>query len=443
MASNHVNIKNFRELPGGLVSDVWEFPAVRSINKYGKELSWQVRVWVDDAGVCVPVNDSWFDSGAMPYALRGVIAVVSGMVGGKVRDVDNTYVVTGKNLGKISATNVWTQALRDALGMYNKKLQKATVQDVAEAPGEPNAPGVDAQAAPCKMYPPMLAKVIGDIPDGLAYVQPKLNGVRAVAVLCRDKVIMYSRRSKEYPALSHIKQALAKPLWTDLQIRGSPVYLDGEIYKHGARLQDISGATRRESADTRDLAFHVYDCFVLGSPDLVFSERQKVLDDVFLHIGDNPAVVRVETLRAETPAMVREFYEKYLAEEYEGAMHRLDLPYDFSYNERHSSNLLKMKPNFDGEYEITGWTTGRRGKAADAIMIECKTTAGKMFSVTPAMTIALRRALAKKMAEIEPNGKTHFENQWLGKPLIVTYDELSADNVPQRGRTEMVIRTWD
>jgi hypothetical protein len=102
-----------------------------------------------------------------------------------------------------------------------------------------------------------------------------------------------------------------------------------------------------------------------------------------------------------------------------------------------------MKPDFDGEYEIIGWTTGRRGKAADAVMINCKTAAGKEFAVTPAMTLEMRRALARKMSEVEPNGKTHFINHWLGRPLIVTFDELSKDDVPQRARTKMVIRTWD
>lgn len=474
MASNHITVKDFRGLPGGLTANVWEFPAVKSTNKHGRELSWQVRVWVENAGVAVPIIDAWFDSGLMPAGMKGVIGVRSGVVGGKVRAVDNTYIANGKNIGKVSATNQWTQALRDAFGMYNKQMQKYGANNnvvnnlvvegnpvaqnnnavpgvdagelaaANEAPGEDLADAPqDAQAPPgCTMYPPMLAQVMGEVPDGPAYVQPKLNGVRAMAVLCGQTITMYSRRLKLYPALMHIKNVLKPALWADLQIRGKPVYLDGEIYKHGARLQDISGATRRESADSTEFAFHIYDCFVLGE-SLVFSERQKVLDDVFRHTGNSLAAVRVETNRVDTVAAARAIFDRYIAAGYEGAMYRLDLPYDFSYNERHSARLLKMKPDFDGEYEIIGWTTGRRGKAADAVMINCKTAAGKEFAVTPAMTLEMRRALARKMSEVEPNGKTHFLNHWLGRPLIVTYDELSKDDVPQRARTKMVIRTWD
>lgn len=440
MASNHITIKDFRGLPGALTDGVWEFPAVKSVNKHGRELSWQIRVWAEINEQKTPPQDAWFDSGALPAGTRCVIGVISGLVGGKVRDVDNTYVLSGKNLGKASATNAWTQALRDALGMYNKQLRKATLH-IADAPVG-NAGG-DNIPAPCTLYPPMLAQVMSDdTPDGPAFVQPKLNGVRALAVLCDGRIIMYSRRSKEYPALAHIKTALIGPLTAALA-RGTRVYLDGEIYKHGARLQDISGATRRESANTSSFAFHVYDCFVEGAPDLVFSARQAVLDAVFADIGINPAVVRVETTQVATVAAARVIYDRYIAAGYEGAMYRLNLPYDHAYNERHSARLLKMKPDFDGEYEIIGWTTGRRGKAADAVMINCKTDAGKEFAVTPAMTLELRRALARKMGEIEPNGKTHFENHWLGRPLIVTYDELSRDDVPQRARTKMIIRTWD
>lgn len=433
MTSTHFNIKDFRRLPGNINAGIWEFPAVKSINKHGKELSWQVRVWVEINAAAVPVIDAWFDSEEMPAGAHGVIGVVSGMVGGKVRAVDNTYITTGKNLGRSSATNVWTQALRDAFGMYNKQQRKADVQV---------APVTEKKT--CPMYPPMLAQVMGDnMPDEIAYVQPKLDGVRAVAVSCDGIVVMYSRRSKEYPALIHIKNALKDALTADVLVRGKPVYLDGEVYKHGARLQDISGATKKETTLTREFAFHVYDCFILGDGNMIFSERQKVLDEIFKTIGNTHAVVRVETVQVTTVAEARAAYDKWIAAEYEGAMYRLDLPYEFSYNERHSARLLKMKPNFDGEYEIISWTTGRRGKAADAVMINCKTSTGKEFAVTPAMTLEMRRALARKMGEIEPNGKTHFDNHWLGRPLIVTYDELSRDGVPQRARTKMIIRTWD
>jgi hypothetical protein len=67
----------------------------------------------------------------------------------------------------------------------------------------------------------------------------------------------------------------------------------------------------------------------------------------------------------------------------------------------------------------------------------------RRFPVTPAMELPDRIALAKKMALVEDNGKTHFENNYLGRMLIVYFDEKSVDGLPQRARTKMEVRTWD
>jgi hypothetical protein len=76
-------------------------------------------------------------------------------------------------------------------------------------------------------------------------------------------------------------------------------------------------------------------------------------------------------------------------------------------------------------------------------MIKCRAANGIIFPVTPALDLPVRIALAKKMATIEQNNRSYFENHWFGKKIIVTYDELSKKGVPQRARTEMIERTWD
>ena len=76
-------------------------------------------------------------------------------------------------------------------------------------------------------------------------------------------------------------------------------------------------------------------------------------------------------------------------------------------------------------------------------MVVCETKTGNKFNVTPAMPILDREALARQMSVVEANGKTHFNNAFFGKPLIVYFDEKSPDEVPQRARTKMEIRVWD
>lgn len=175
---------------------------------------------------------------------------------------------------------------------------------------------------------------------------------------------------------------------------------------------------------------------------MTYLNRLALLNEIFskhkfIHVKD------VVTKAVDSAAEVDAAYRGFLAEDFEGAMLRLDEKYVPSYNDYHCSYLLKIKPTFDAEYEIIGWTTGKNGKAMGALMMKCKTDSGETFDVTPAMELPDRMEMATKMATVEENGKTHFENHYLGKPLIVYFDEKSKSGVPQRGRTKMEIRTWD
>ncbi len=431
MASTSINIKDWRsEIPGKLSPDsiTWEFPTVQSISKTKKPTEWKVyvRVLQNNSGAFLPIDDSYFDNQPLSPELRGWIKVDSGFSSGKTKVSVPTVVSVGKNLGKVSATNVFCQALRDAYGLYNKQLKKANV-------------GI---AAGTMLYPPMLAQVLKDQKKPLDYtkqvfVQRKYNGIRAVATISNGEVTVYSRRGIPYPGLSYIKYEL-KPILHSL---GGGVYLDGELFRDGMPLQELSGYARKEEQlDDIQVDYMVYDCFVPEKPTMLYSERRTLLDGLF----ENCKYCKcVETFAPATHSEIECLYKRFLAEGYEGAMVRLDSPYQYSYNEYHSKLLLKMKPSYDMEVEILSWTTGRRGKAAKALMLVCQTPEGRMFNVTPAMELLDRVELAKKMTVVEENGNTHFENHWKHRKLIITYDEMSKDLVPQRARTEMKLRMWD
>jgi len=440
MANNAIHVKDFRrEVPGELVENTWFFPAITSVNSHGKATSWRVYVrMVDLDGNFIPIKDEYFDSAPI-VAAYGWINVDSGLVEGKIRDTVPTIVKNGKNLGKKSATNVWTQALRDAYGLHNKQSKKV-VNPARQAD----------EAIP--MMPPMLAQSYFENPVEFGgdpvFMQRKYNGVRIVTVLGDDDaVIMYSRRKNIYPGLNYIKAEL-QPVLAMYAEAGRRVYLDGEVYKHGVSLQKISGQTRREDREGDvQLDYMIYDCFIPDEPELTFAARREILGIIF----DNFQFAHcqpVETFRVENAAEVDTLFRQFLAEEFEGAMVRLNSAYRYSNNEYHSRELLKMKPTHDAEFKIVGWSTGEKGKAAAAIMLICEVPAtdarpASRFPVTPAAELPDRIALAKKMTEIEANGATHFANHWEGRPLIVYYDEMSEDNVPLRARTKMEIRTWD
>lgn len=460
MASTAIYIRDYRkEVPGALdpLHITWDFPPIESINAHKKKTFWRiyVRMFMMRPDIKLPdvpedafivIDDAFFDSKPLDPNLYAWINVDSGIEGGKIKKSIPTIVKSGKNLGKASATNVWTQALRDAYGIYNKQTKKSVV-------GVANGA---KRITTTELFPPMLAQILKDqkVPprvddDHPLYVQRKYNGVRTVTTLeCTvvdEKesytVIMYSRRKNLYPGFAYIKAELLPALamfWEE----GRKLYLDGEIYMHGEPLQDISGYSRREDQPgDKKYDYMIYDCFIPEEPKLLYTERKKILDDIFSEFKFAHAKA-VETFEAHSMEEVNELYKVFLEEGFEGAMVRVDTTYHYSYNERHSKVLLKMKPSYDHEYEVVDFTTGEKGKAAEALMIICQTEDGKKFPVTPAMELPDRIALAKKMKEIEPNGLSHFKTFWLGKKIIVTYDEKSKDNVPQRARTRLIIRTW-
>lgn len=429
---NSIHVRDFRTLPGSLVDPfTWVFPTVKSVSVHGNDTEWIISVQVHNENGPVPILDEYFDNKPMDPTLFAQIKVDSRVGDGPIKKAVPTIVTEGKNKGRKNETNVFCQALRDALGTYNKQLRRASKHIGADV-------GV-------QLYPPMLAQVFKDqknLPaisaENPVFVQRKYNGVRTVATLINNdppQVIMYSRRRLLYPGFQYIKKEL-EPILVAEWGKGIKLYLDGEIYMHGAILQDISGYARRESRPgDPQYDYMIYDCFIPDKPDMKYSERYEYLCGIIGGLRGRSNLV--ETFKVDSREEIEALYDVFIEEGYEGAMVRQDHPYKFSYNEHHSKSLLKMKPTYDAEFLVIGYTVGMKGKALGALMIICQTQGGIPFPCTPAMEIPARIALAKKMAEVEPNGATYFDNHWRGKYIIVYYDEMSRDQVPQRARTRL------
>lgn len=444
MAATPLIVKNFRtQIPGQLNDDsaTFMFPLITSVNARGAKTEWRIMVRLqNDDGEFVPILDEYWDNMPMPTGIVGWIKVVSKQDGGKIRDSIATIVKTGKYKGSANATNVFCQTLRDALSLHNKQLKKSVN---------------NADTGRTTRYPPMLAQILKDQKKPLdferpVFVQRKYNGLRCVATedfVMRDDqresfVIMYSRKKHLFPGFQYIKDELA-PVLKYYWESGRELYLDGEVYMHGMALQDISGHARREdvanAADAARINYMVYDLFIANEPNLTYSARSALLREVFDTFDHLRYCRRVETFTVTDMGQIKALYDQFIDEGYEGAMIRTDTKYVYSYNDRHCKNLLKMKETFDAEYRVVGWETGEKGKAAEALMIICE-AGGIRFPVTPSLELADRVKLAKMMPMLESNGKTYFENRWLGQSITVYFDELSKDRVPQRARTKLEMR---
>lgn len=354
MASAAIHIPNMLEaiasgtVPGAFSEDrtAFAFPTLAYVGARGATHTWTIRVRLIDCGRdgdYVPITDEMLDQPAADLeGYKAEITVESQQKGGKVRDVVPTYVSAGKNLGKKNATNALTQALRDALGLYNKQKKRADiVEDAAEEPAEEPAAEA-AEAAEERdsaaadggfdpLPPPMLVKKIGesreatltaaDFADGVT-AQRKLNGVHFVTFARtgaggRKRLIRYSRTGTEFPGQAQIAAELLPMIAAAPRVSpgeyGTPAlgpslvpaterdkrvlaaygatdgsdptpYFAGELYLHGKSLNWISGQARRGDDDGA-LQYHIFDVFFpyakAAGHDMESRHRQAYIDAFF------------------------------------------------------------------------------------------------------------------------------------------------------------------
>jgi hypothetical protein len=144
--------------------------------------------------------------------------------------------------------------------------------------------------------------------------------------------------------------------------------------------------------------------------------------------------------------------KRFISEGYEGAIARKDSAgYRYSYSGYHSSGLLKIKPLYDSEFPVVGFTQGTSGKDVGALVWVCEVPeaealdpSDRAFSVVPKnMTYAERYALFRCLGARGPDGRTRFERALKGLPLTVEYPELSAKTGKPVQAKATVFRTYE
>lgn len=482
------------EIPGKFSADGSEyaFPVVSTVDSRLNTRHWQIRVqlWLPSKQYGIFNCKELLAQPVPPLpGCVGIVTTSSWHDGGEQRKGDiPTLVNTGKNLGKKNATNVVTQALRDALGLYNKQVKRGT----SAAEGHPLADQTSAVARPKPMLVKKIdatknARLTDDVFRSGVTMQRKLNGVRMVACSSGEDLVLYSRTGGDYLGMPGIRAevsvilSVAPQAWTmicaamqrdpwaeiggpKISGRSHPlVYLDGELYKHGKDLRWISGEARGSDGGS-ELEYWIFDCFFpeLANADVTVTShtRQRFLDLlILLTKGDKgearllPHIVRVENHHVAPPVpaqganildsshphnIVMALAKQYVQEGFEGAIARKDdKPYQYGDNGYHSSNLVKIKPLYDSEFPVVGYTEGSRGKDNGAVIWQCMVPAAKsptgqdeLFNVVPKnITYKDRYTIFRHLEEMVPTTGgmvTRFERDFNGRPLTVEYPELSS-----------------
>lgn len=301
---------------------------------------------------------------------------------------------TAKNVGKANEIKPKDQAEIEAKAMWKHRVDRKYSETIKEAKET--------------VFLPMLANSFEDKKHKLTYpvdVQPKLDGLRAMAYWEGDKIVMMSRGGKDWN-IPHLSEAIAKILPKGL-------VLDGEIYKHGLNLQGINKLAKkhREGPDgSVSLKFYAFD---LLDPDKEqpWIERYKALKTVRF----NGTLQRLIVDQANNEEEIKGWHNHYVEEGFEGAIVR-NRSGVYTLGQR-SSDLLKVKNFVDDEFEICGHYEGE-GRHEGCVGFWCKTKEDKEFKCYPRGTLEQRREYGK-------NPKKYY-----GKMLKIRYQFLTDDGIP-------------
>ena len=425
------------EYPGSLTSDslIYEFPPIVTKNARGSPMSWQIKVKLLFNDMEVPITEEHL--GQLPEGYLG--AYWKTTVIKNISERKPTLVKKGKNLGTIRETNVLTQALADAHSEYKKYLRK-------------NNPDLNIDGI--LLQHPMLAIKYIDSDLNLnqepVMIQRKYNGTRGLATLNQNltDVIIYSRDRIECKSGDHLKQEM-KVICQALQNRlGYRVHLDGEVYKHGHRLEDISGQARRiNNLETSNLIvdFMWYDFIVPDDLNIKFFDRFKLMIEIF-NVNEFKFIKLTETIPLESPDQLDVVYQQFLTEGYEGAIIRRNGVYKPSVKRARSKDVIKMKPVSDDEFKIVDYTMGNKGIAAETLMYVCQTKSGERFNIVigesnisskgkNGMSYDRRKELYTLMSQVEDNGATYFENHIKDRMITISYHDLTETGIPMHAQT--------
>lgn len=323
------------------------------------------------------------------------ITISHGLMDGKM--TSKTNKVKGKNIGRANETSPEEQALKEAQAKWKKQKDKSYCEDIDNIQGQMN---------------PMLAKTYDKF-DGPYWVQPKLDGVRAVLKWTdewKSEVELKSRGGKSYPVPPHMKSELFALLVAN---EDNPV--DGELYIHGKPLNEIVSAAKKHNDLTPELEFHVFDsCKV----DEHFDDRfQQMIDDV--GFSKFKSIKLVETTFIYKESSVDTLHDRYVADGYEGLI--LRKPNSLYMFDQRSSGLVKYKKFIDDEWEIFDVVPDKDGHGKIICYCpEAVDTEDFTFGVTLGSMSERDWQLANK-------------DKIIGKALTVKYQAKTKHNKPQFG----------
>jgi ATP-dependent DNA ligase len=251
-------------------------------------------------------------------------------------------------------------------------------------------------------------------------VEPKLDGLRCIAVKLNGTVTFYTRNGSVLETLPKIKVALENGNYDNIVLDGEAA---GEDWNESASVL----MSKKEKKDDSNITYNVFDAvdvadWVRQKCDVAYSDRLEQLHNVIKSLPAGAPVRVVPHIMAKNETELKTYFAKCMDEEYEGVMLKtLDTPYKF----KRSDNILKLKPCVTYEGVIVSSYEGRRGTKREGLFggFEVVLPNGVITRLGGGFSDALK-------AEIQLNGPESYVGRIVeleAQPDPMTTDGLSYD----------------
>lgn len=366
---------------------------------------------------------------------RGFIIQRSyGQIGGKTTLSPEIIV------GKKPSTKTWHDALELKFNSEVKKQLDKGYIEVEKDPNEYTESELSELFGEIKtdqqgIIKPQLAKQSEKVTNQKIFdnewmISRKLDGVKALFYYQDGEIHTASRGGSDYDeATTHIRED--KELLEFFE-RNPNIILDGELFKPGISLQQISGACRLEKGtkDTSWIQYWIYDCYDKNNPDTTAKERQKFLIKELnnnctfsiydgSHIDNTSCVIVLDQDIVSGWDNMKKLHDQYVAEGFEGAV--IKDPNKCYKPGSRGNQLIKIKQYKSEDFVVTGYELGTRG-SEDMVFI-CEMDDGRTFK---AMPVGSR--------EVKEEYVENFNNKYKNHKAECTFFNYSDEGIPTQSK---------
>ncbi len=194
------------------------------------------------------------------------------------------------------------------------------------------------------------------------YVDPKLDGLRLIAIKVNGETTLYTRNGTVLTTLPKIKVALDA-------LKVDNIVFDGEGMARDWNESASVMMARKTHKDDSSMTYNVFDCMPYAdwasqNCPLTYDARRQMAEKALADVGKDSPLKMVMFLIAKNNEEVQEAYEEWLDEGYEGVMLKdLNALYKF----KRSKGVLKLKPVTTHEGIIVDHYEGNLGTKREGL----------------------------------------------------------------------------